>query len=196
MLQESLRGPDGLPGEMCSVSRPTNLVQEPPCGRPPPTVPILILCCPTGRNHADDCCGNWTADGEFYIFQSNRNGRTDLWAIREKRRWWSHSSSEPFQLTAGPLSFSLPLPSNDGKKVFALGTRLRGELLRLDLKSGEFVPYFNGMSATGIAFSRDGAWISWAAFPERTLGEAKRMEVRSCSYLSTHGSDRAALVAR
>src|ERR1700675_47726 len=37
-------------------------------------------------NNADsECCGNWTRDGKYYVFQSSRNGRTDLWAIPQKR---------------------------------------------------------------------------------------------------------------
>ena len=60
------------------------------------------------------------------------------------------------QLTAGPMSLSRPLPSKDGKKLFALGTQLRGELVRYDAKSGQFVPYMDGISAMGVAFSRDG----------------------------------------
>jgi len=32
-----------------------------------------------------ECCGTWTPDGKFFIFQSMREGRTDLWAVSEKR---------------------------------------------------------------------------------------------------------------
>jgi Tol biopolymer transport system component len=77
------------------------------------------------------------------------------------------------QLTAGPLSFSLPLPSKDGTKLFALGTQLKGELLRLDAKTGQFLPYMGGISASGVAFSHDGGWASWVTFPERTLWRSR-----------------------
>jgi Tol biopolymer transport system component len=90
-----------------------------------------------------------------------------------KQHWWSSKHEKPVQLTAGPLSFSLPLPSRDGNRLFALGTRLRGELLRLDTKSGQFVPYLGGISATGVAYSKDRSWLSWVMFPERTLWRSK-----------------------
>ena len=128
---------------------------------------------PRWSSHAVECCGNWTVDGHYYVFQSTHNGRTDLWAIEEKQHWWSSKHEKPVQLTAGPLSFSLPLPSRDGNRLFALGTRLRGELLRLDTKSGQFVPYLGGISATGIAYSKDGSWLSWVMFPDRTLWRSK-----------------------
>jgi eukaryotic-like serine/threonine-protein kinase len=128
---------------------------------------------PHWKNHAVECCGNWTNDGKYFVFQSTHNGRTDLWLVREKKHWWDRSDEKPVQLTAGPLGFSLPLPSQDGTKLFALGTQLRGELLRLDFKSGEFLQYLGGISATGVAFSRDGAWVSWVSFPERILWRSK-----------------------
>src|SRR5208282_5817605 len=31
-----------------------------------------------------DCCGDWTADGDYFVFQATSGGRTDIWAIHEK----------------------------------------------------------------------------------------------------------------
>jgi Tol biopolymer transport system component/DNA-binding winged helix-turn-helix (wHTH) protein len=121
----------------------------------------------------EECCGNWTPDGQYFIFQSTRNGRTDLWAIREQQSWWRKARHEPVQLTAGPMSLSLPLPSKSGEKIFALGSQLRGELVRYDNKSGQFVTFMSGMSATGLAFSRDGDLVTYVAYPERTLWRSK-----------------------
>jgi Tol biopolymer transport system component/DNA-binding winged helix-turn-helix (wHTH) protein len=128
---------------------------------------------PDWSKHATECCGNWTPDGKYFVFQSTRNGRTDLWAIRERQTWWRKADREPVQLTAGPMSLSLPLPSNNGKKLFALGAQLRGELVRYDAKSRQFVSYLDGLSAMEVAFSRDGSWVVYAAFPERTLWRSK-----------------------
>jgi eukaryotic-like serine/threonine-protein kinase len=131
--------------------------------------PIL----PEWSNHAVDCCGDWTPDGQYFVFQSMRNGRTDLWAIRDKYSWWQKTNREPVQLTIGPLSVSLPLPSKDGKKLFALGAQLRGELVRYDKKSGQFVSYLKGISATGLAYSWNGDWVAYAAYPEGTLWRSR-----------------------
>jgi hypothetical protein len=32
-----------------------------------------------------ECCGNWTPDGQYYIFQSTKNNRTHLCPSREVR---------------------------------------------------------------------------------------------------------------
>jgi len=128
---------------------------------------------PGWSNHSSECCGNWTPDGKYFVFQSTRDGRIDIWAIREKEAWWSKTRGEPAQLTAGPMSLSLPLPSKDGKRLFALGSKLHGELVRYDAESRQFVRYLDGISANGLAFSGDGDWVSYVAYPEGTLWRSK-----------------------
>jgi Tol biopolymer transport system component/DNA-binding winged helix-turn-helix (wHTH) protein len=128
---------------------------------------------PDWSNRSAECCGNWTPDGKFFVFQSTRNGRTDLWAIREKESWRRKARREPVQLTAGPMSLSLPLPSKDGKKLFALGSKLRGELVRYDAKSSQFVPFLGGISASLVAFYREGNQVAYVTYPEGTLWRSK-----------------------
>lgn len=89
--------------------------------------------------------------------------------MREGSEWWRRSNREPVQLTAGPMSFSLPLPSKDGKKLYALGVQKRGELVRYDSKSGQFVTYLGGISAISTSSSRDGDWVAYATYPEGNL---------------------------
>jgi dipeptidyl aminopeptidase/acylaminoacyl peptidase len=60
---------------------------------------------PGWSRHGVECCGNWTSDGRYFLFQSTHNGRTDIWAIREKQNWWQAASEEPVQLTALQQSF-------------------------------------------------------------------------------------------
>ena len=123
-------------------------------------------------NHGMECCGNWTPDGRYFVFQSTRSGRTDLWVVRESNSWW-HAKGHPVQLTAGPLSLSLPLPSKDGTKLFAVGEKRRGELVRYEPKSHQFVPYLGGISAVDAVFSKDGNWVAYVTFPEGELWRSR-----------------------
>ncbi len=120
-------------------------------------------------NHGTECCGNWTPDGRYFVFQSTRNGRTDLWAYSQTKDWWRKASTGPVQLTAGPMSLSLPLPSKDGRKLFALGAQKRGELVEYDSKSGQFVSFLRGISANGVVFSPDGDSVAYVSYPEGNL---------------------------
>ena len=71
------------------------------------------------------------------------------------------------------MSFSSPLPSKDGKKLFVVGALSRGELTRYDTKSAAFVPFLSGISADSVSFSRDGQWVTYVSFPEGTLWRSK-----------------------
>jgi Tol biopolymer transport system component len=120
------------------------------------------------------CLGKWTSDGRFFIFENRRDGRLDLWALPEARSFpWRKRDDRPIQLTAGPLNFEDPLPSKDGKEVFAIGGSHRAEVIRYDSRSGQFVPYLSGISAEGLAFSRDGQWVTYTSYPDGTLWRSK-----------------------
>jgi Tol biopolymer transport system component/tRNA A-37 threonylcarbamoyl transferase component Bud32 len=128
---------------------------------------------PGWSNPPSECCGNWTPDGKYFVFQSRRTGLSTIWAIREKAGLLRKASREPTQLTAGPIPTALPVPSTDGKKLFVLGTQLRGQLLRYDAKSRQFAPYLGGIPATEVDFSRDGQWVAYLAYPEGSLWRSK-----------------------
>jgi serine/threonine protein kinase/Tol biopolymer transport system component len=120
-----------------------------------------------------ECCGSWTPDGKYFLFQSRHQGMTNIWAIREKGSLWRKPSPEPVQLTTGPMSTYGPVPSLDGRKLFVVGAYRRGELVRYDGKSGQFVPYLGGRSVEHLDFSRDGQWVSYVTYPEATLWRSK-----------------------
>ena len=64
----------------------------------------------------DGCCGEWTPDGRFFTFQKSLDGRSNIWALPDRRFLWRTPSDTPTPLTAGPLDFQYPLPSKmEGK---------------------------------------------------------------------------------
>jgi len=115
--------------------------------------------------------GNWTVDGRFFLFDSFRDGKSSLWALPERTGWFGKPAI-PAQLTNGPLNFTGPVPSRDGRRIFAVGALARSELVRYDGRSG-FTPYLNGISATDVAFSSDGRWIAYVSVPEQALWRSK-----------------------
>jgi eukaryotic-like serine/threonine-protein kinase len=118
------------------------------------------------------CCGNWTSDGKYFLFQSTREGIANLWAMREKGDFWRRVNHEPVRLTVGEMSAQAPLPSKDGTKVFFIGATQRNELVRYDLKTKAFVPYLPGISAEGLTFSPDGKRIAYVSYPQGVLWES------------------------
>jgi WD40 repeat protein len=80
-----------------------------------------------------------------------------------------HRPGSATRLTNGPLSYESVAPSPDGKHLFAVGTWNRGELVRYDMKSQQFVPFLSGISAVEPTFSRDGRWVAYASYPDGSL---------------------------
>jgi Tol biopolymer transport system component/tRNA A-37 threonylcarbamoyl transferase component Bud32 len=132
------------------------------------THPLL----PRWSNPSAECCGRWTADGRYYIFQRTR-GISDLWALRDTTSWFARGTRKPVQLTTGPVSFEDPLPSLDGKSIFALGTLQRTELVKYDSTSQQFVPVYSGPPVGEVSFSRDGQHVAWVLYPDETLWRSR-----------------------
>jgi eukaryotic-like serine/threonine-protein kinase len=118
------------------------------------------------------CCPQWTPDGRYIVFETRWSVRQDLWYM-PMRRGWMQKAGEPKRLTAGPISYFDPVPSRDGRQIFALGNKQRGELVRYDLKSQQFLPILPGVSATNLMFSRDGAWVTYLSFPDRVAWRSR-----------------------
>jgi serine/threonine protein kinase/Tol biopolymer transport system component len=121
------------------------------------------------KNGGNECCGVWTPDGRYFIFQSTRNGVANLWAMRETGELWHKVNHEPVQLTQGQTNAEGPVVSLDGRRIFFIGESRRGELMRYDPKTHSFTPYISGLSADGLTFSKDGKRVAYTTFPEGML---------------------------
>jgi eukaryotic-like serine/threonine-protein kinase len=120
------------------------------------------------HNPPDECCGKWTADGKYFVFESGGQ----IWAVPQDTGLF-RSQPTPVQLTSSPLSLSSPLPAKDGKKMFVVGQTYRGELMRYDSKAGRLVPFLGGISAEYVDFSGDGQWITYVSYREGSLWRSK-----------------------
>ena len=120
------------------------------------------------HNPPDECCGKWTADGKYFVFESGGQ----IWALPQDTGLF-RSQPKPVQLTSSPLSLSSPLPAKDGKKMFVVGQTYRGELMRYESKAGRLVPFLGGISAEYVDFSRDGQWITYVSYREGSLWRSK-----------------------
>ena len=125
------------------------------------------------HNPPSECCGRWTADGRYYIFESASGSEHNLYALRESTGFFRKVSPKPAQLTTGPLLYSTAVPALDGKKLLVQGMQQRGELVRYDGVAKQFVPFLGGISATDLAFSRDGKWVTYIAVPDATLWRSR-----------------------
>jgi serine/threonine protein kinase/Tol biopolymer transport system component len=124
------------------------------------------------------CCGKWSPNGEFFVFLGGPQGSdplsSQIYALDERRGIFRLPAKDPILLTSGPIGWSPPIFSKDGKKLFATGSTKRGELVRLDPKSNQFQPFLGDISADLVAFSKDGKSVAYVTFPEGVLWKANR----------------------
>jgi eukaryotic-like serine/threonine-protein kinase len=121
----------------------------------------------------NECCGSWTPDGRYFVFQAIRDETANVWALNEHGSLFRSARQEPMQLTTGPMNIGDPVPSRDGKRLFVRGWRTRGELVRFDARTGQFAPYLSGISAMGLEFSRDGDWVAYNDGTDGTMWRSK-----------------------
>ena len=117
---------------------------------------------------ASDCCGSWTSDGKYYVFQSSHNGRHNIWALPQ--RTWSAWRSVPQQITNGPLSYESPGTSPDSDHIYFVGVDTKFELLHALPGSYVFVPLGQNLSRASMAeYSHDGQWVAWLNTADNSL---------------------------
>jgi serine/threonine protein kinase/WD40 repeat protein len=118
------------------------------------------------------CCPNWSRDGKYLLYAVWHQGVGDLWAWPANEGPFRRSQ-EPIRITNGPLSYLQTASSIDGKQLFAVGTKRRGELVRYDVRSQQFVPILSGISAIGVTFSADGKWVAYISYPDGTVWRSR-----------------------
>jgi len=124
---------------------------------------------PGWHDPPSECCGTWTHEGRNFVFASMGN----IWELREHKTFRGTRSFEALQLTSGPLALASPVPSRDGKEIFVVGKKARGELLRYEALPKVLLPFLGGISAEHVSFSKDGEWVAYVMFPEGTLWRSK-----------------------
>jgi hypothetical protein len=118
------------------------------------------------------CCARWTPDGRYVVYENRHEGRTDLWALPMQSGFLRRAPS-PVQLTNGPLSYRSAVSSRDGKQIFAVGMEARGELVRYDANSRQFLPLLPGVRAFDPSWSANGKWAAYTAYPDHALWRSR-----------------------
>jgi Tol biopolymer transport system component len=129
---------------------------------------------PAWSRPESECCGSWTSDGRYFVFQSAHSGSNNIWGLDEGGLLGSLLTTKPFQVTNGPLSYQSPITDRTGHQIFFLGLNARSELLQYDPASKLFLPNNNILnSAQFVRFSPDGQWVAWISLRGSTLWRSR-----------------------
>ena len=137
------------------------------------------------------CCGTWTPDGKYFIFQVRAENTYQIWFQRERGSLFFRANYEPLPLIVGPVNYRGPVPSKDGRKLFLRLEVPKGELVRYDKASKHFITVLPSMSVRTAAFSKDERWIAYTSLADNNLWRC-RADGTECLQL-THGMQQTVL---
>ena len=121
-----------------------------------------------GWSPGAECCGSWTPDGRYFVFESWHDGQPNIWLVREPGLL--HTVPSPVRLTSGPLLYHTPMPSTDGKKIFVLGVQAHGDLVNVGADSHSLL---GALSISQADYSRDGSWVAYTTYPDNLLWRSR-----------------------
>ena len=115
------------------------------------------------------CCPIWASGGKYLLYRTIYDNRRDIWAPPTGKALFRRPPVNPAHGWAA-ASYSGVSVSRNGKQVFAIGTTDRGELVRYDMKSHQFLPFLSGISAMFTRrFPGDGQWVAYHFYPDLSL---------------------------
>lgn len=116
------------------------------------------------------CCGSWTPDGKYYVFEAMHEGGPQIWAIKDMPDG-TPDPDGPSRLTSGVMDFKRPTISEDGKTIYAIGWQLRGEIVEKRPGDDHFHPIdgLRSLPAEHVDFSIDGERAAFVSYPDGQL---------------------------
>jgi dipeptidyl aminopeptidase/acylaminoacyl peptidase len=115
--------------------------------------------------------GTWGPDTALFAFVAPGHQGFEVWAAREPRT--PATRIVPTRLINGPFRYTAVVPAVDGRKILAIGSENTSKLVRYDVTKKRFLPYLGGIAACELDFSRDGHWLTYVQYPDRSLWKAR-----------------------
>jgi DNA-binding winged helix-turn-helix (wHTH) protein/Tol biopolymer transport system component len=109
-----------------------------------------------------ECCGRWSADGRYFLFNAVHNGVHSVWAIREDDHSMFSRDASPVQLTFGPESYGGLITSDDPHRVYVWGGREHFETGIYDRATGQVRPLLASVHNDDVGLSPDARQLAYA----------------------------------
>ena len=117
--------------------------------------------------------GQWTPDGRRFLFNSDREGRGNVYEL-EKPRWFEFwKKPGAIRLTGNQLNITDATPARDSKSLYALGRVEAGAMQMFDPRAGKLVPFLGGLPASQFVVSPDRQWMAYAEYPSGRLWKSR-----------------------
>ena len=93
----------------------------------------------------NECCGKWTPDGKYFVFQARRDATTDLWAINERGGFFRATPQAAGAVDDWPNECRQSRPQPRWQEAFrpGLAAPRRIVALRCEIKTTRALPFGN-----------------------------------------------------
>jgi serine/threonine protein kinase/Tol biopolymer transport system component len=117
--------------------------------------------------------GQWTPDGRRFLFNSDREGRGNVYEL-VKPRWFAFwKKPEAIRLTGNQLNITDETPARDSKGLYVLGRVESGAMQVFDPRAGKLVPFLGGLPASQLVVSPDQKWMAYTEYPSGHLWKSR-----------------------
>jgi hypothetical protein len=117
--------------------------------------------------------GQWTPDGRRFLFNSDREGRGNVYEL-VKPRWFEFwKKPEAIRLTGNQLNITDATPARDSKNLYVLGRVESGAMQVFDPRAGKLVPFLGGLPASEFVVSPDRQWMAYSEYPGGHLWKSR-----------------------
>ena len=117
--------------------------------------------------------GQWTPDGRHFIFNSDREGRGNVYELVQPRWFEFWKKPQAIRLTGNQLNITDAAPARDSKSLYVLGRVDAGAMQVFDPRAGKFVPFLGGLPALEFVVSPDRQWMAYTEYPSGHLWKSR-----------------------
>ena len=118
---------------------------------------------------SDQWFGQWTPNGKHFVFLSDRENGGEVYEV-VKPRWFEFwKKPTPVLITGTDLMILGLAPGRDGESLYVLGQLDQGAMQVLDLSSGKYIPFLDGLNMIAFQVSPDRQWMAYTEYPTGNL---------------------------
>jgi serine/threonine protein kinase/Tol biopolymer transport system component len=123
--------------------------------------------------NASQHSGQWTTDGQHFVFSSDRDKRNNLYELATPPWFAFWRKPTAARITGNQLPILAAAPMRDSQGLFVLGKTDEGAMRAYDPRSKKLLPYLDDLSMIEFVISPDRQWMAYSEYPSRHLWKSR-----------------------